>query len=65
MKSKEEKLFYERHIPEIIKQISRLAEAMEKQNSINEKLLLLEKKKFLADKNISESLDKSNDGKEK
>jgi hypothetical protein len=46
MKSKEEKLFYERHIPELLRQVARLADAMENQNKINEKLLVLEKKKY-------------------
>jgi hypothetical protein len=51
-----EKLFYERHVPELIRQMSRVADALEKQNEINEKFLIIEKKKWIKEnKDISES----------
>jgi hypothetical protein len=51
-----EKLFYERHVPELIRQMSRAADALEKQNEINEKFLIIEKKKWIKEnKDISES----------
>ena len=38
--------FYERDVPKLIGVLDRIAEALEAQNKLNEKRLLLEKKKF-------------------
>jgi len=54
MKPKEEKLFFERHFPELLRQVSRLADAMENQNKLNEKLFLFEKKKYLESTKVNE-----------
>lgn len=56
MEKANEKTFYQQLMPAMLKQIARLADAMEKQNKINESLLLLEKKKFALTNNLNESL---------
>jgi hypothetical protein len=55
MEKANEKIFYQQLMPAMLKQIARLAEAMEKQNKINESLLLLEKKKFALTNSMNES----------
>ena len=55
MEKANEKIFYQQLMPAMLKQIARLAEAMEKQNKINESLLLLEKKKMMLTNNMNES----------
>lgn len=51
-----EKIFYERLVPELIRQMGRIADSLEKQNELNEKFLILEKKKaFRESKGINES----------
>jgi len=57
MEKQNEKIFYQQLMPAMLKQIARLAEAMEKQNKINESLLLIEKKKLMLTGNsINESV---------
>ena len=56
MEKANEKLFYQQQMPALLKQIGRLADAMENQNKINEKLLILEKKKLMISNNVSESV---------
>ncbi len=56
MEKANEKLFYQQQMPALLKQIARLADAMENQNKINEKLLILEKKKLMISNNVSESV---------
>jgi hypothetical protein len=56
MEKQNEKIFYQQLMPAMLKQIARLAEAMEKQNKINESLLLLEKKKMMLSNNMNESV---------
>lgn len=46
MKNLKEKALHEQLMSTMIKEIARLADAMEKQNKINESLLIIEKKKF-------------------
>lgn len=45
--------FYNSDLPELIKTLSRLVEAVEHKNELTEKMLVLEKKKF---KQINEKL---------
>jgi len=40
------KIFLERSIPELNKNLNRIAEALESQNKLNEKKLVLEKRKL-------------------